>query len=302
MKINNEFIAAKLTSLASMLDVIDAGQFTYFKKRAYLKAAAAINNFPKPITKASQLAGVPGVGPSILTKVDEILKDGDLAILHPYDDYSDLLKIQGVGPVKAKKLFNEFGVTKVSEVARLLGTNVITDPKLKQAVERALKVSDKRLPYVAARMLANMVELAIKLSAPKGIIQTAGSLRRQKSTIKDVDIIYAGNPSDIAAAKKAYMSIKWDYVSMNGETRCSAIYQGTEVDIRFVTREQYGATLLYFTGPAELNIRMRQEAIAKGLKLNEYGLWKGKRCIASKTEEEIFKALDMPYVKPEERK
>jgi len=299
----NQLIISKLKELGSKLELIENSPVISFKKMAYFKAAKAIEDLKDNITSIDQLKGVKGIGPSILFKIDEIIKTGTLSQLDSItNDYTQLLKVQGIGPVKAKELYDTYKIKTIKELENLIQTKVIIDEKLEHSVQRALMIKEERIPLEKAKDIASEVELVLKLVAPRAWIQTAGSIRRKKATIKDIDIIFAGDVMDIKAGIAAYKGIKWDDIIMDGATRLSAIKDGIEVDIRFIDKSEYGSCLLYFTGPQELNIKMRQKAKDMGLRLNEYGLFDSAGVIiASKTEKEIFDALGMTYLEPEQR-
>jgi DNA polymerase (family 10) len=306
-----ELVASKLEELGNKITLIETGPNLGFKKKAYLKAAAAIRNFPCDITAADQLEGVPGIGKGIMDKVDEIILTGTLKRLAALEtkgtDYSGLLKVQGVGPVKAKELFDTYKVRNAVELLAKIKDGTIQDKpdqleKLKRSAERAILIKGERMPLAKAEVMTADILFPLQLKVPTAIIQVTGSIRRKKATVKDVDMVFCGNSKECEEGRKVFLAMPWDYVELAGDTRITAVKDGYGVDIRFVSKDQYGSTVLYFTGSGQFNVQMRAKAKEMGYKLNEYGLFKDDVLIASKREQDIFAALGMPYVPPNKEK
>lgn len=307
---NQELVASKLEELGNKITMIETGDNLNFKKRAYLKAAAAIRSFKGTLTSADQLDNIPGIGKSIKGKVEEILKLGSLKRLDALEakgtDYSGLLKVQGIGPVKAKELFDEYGVHNAVELLAKIKDGTIKDKpenitKLQRSAERAILIKGERMPLAKAWDMCNPILSSLQCNCPKANIIVTGSIRRQKATVKDIDMVFAGSQEDIAKGRETFLKLPWDYVELAGDTRITAVKDGYGIDIRFVSKDQYGSTVLYFTGSGQFNVQMRIKAKEMGYKLNEYGLFKDDTLIASKREEDIFTALGMTYVPPEQR-
>ena len=299
-----DIVVQKLNEMAAKVELIEPGPNAKFKKNAYVKAAKAISQLPA-LNDLSQLDGVPGVGDGIRKKVAEIFATGSLAKLDNAVDFSDLLRIPNVGPVGANQLHNLYGVTTVRQVVELADKGAITDEALIRHARLALARNDSRIPRERMLEVSYPIELALRLECPKAIIEAAGSIRRKRPTCKDTDFIFAGSKDDIEAGRRVFLGLKWDEVVSEGDTKISAVRNGVAVDIRFVPKECYGAAIMYFTGSKEFNIFMRQRAKKLGMKLNEYGLWKvgveGETLVARDREEQIFEALDIPFIKPEDR-
>jgi len=310
--VSKRVVAAKLKELSARLQVMETGPKVRHKRAAYTNAANAILKFPGKLTSGEQLRPIRGIGDSIIKKVDEILATGSLKKLDDFDhfasDYSGLMKIQGVGPVKAQQLFKEHNITSVEELRDLLVDGRIDDPKMLRNVEWALEVKGERIPHRRAKQLAQAIMEPLKAAVPRARVEICGSIRRKKATSKDIDIVFAAaTQAQLRKGRKAFMELGWDDVLGEGDTRITVVKDGVQVDIRFVPLESYGSAVLHFTGSGEFNVVMRARAKAKGYLLNEYGLFRrgangtqGK-LVASKTEQEIFGALGYPFIEPKER-
>jgi DNA polymerase (family 10) len=299
-----DVVVQKLNELAAKVELIEPGPNAKFKKAAFIRAAKAIALLPA-LNDLSQLDGVKGVGEGIRKKVAEILATGSLARLDNAVDFSDLLRIPGMGPVSAHRLHAAHGVTTVQQVIDLARSGEITDETLIRHARLALARNGGRLPREQMLELAGPIEFALRAECPRAIIEAAGSLRRKRPTCQDVDFIFAAGEEDVTRGREVFLGLGWDEVSMEGPTRISAVRHGIAVDIRFVPKECYGSVILYFTGSRAFNVFMRQRAKRMGFKLNEYGLWKvgveGETLVAREREEHIFDALEMRRFSPEER-
>lgn len=302
MQDKKQLVVEKLKELGAKVELMESGPSVFYKKVAYFKAASAIEKMSLPLTKAEQVKDIPGVGEKIFLKVSEILSTGTLSMLDNFtNDFSGLLKIGGVGPVKAKQLFNVYGVKTAAEVSRLIRAGKIVDKKLALNVQRALLNKGERILRTYILEISTPIELELRTECPKAIVQTCGSIRRGLSKCKDIDMIFCADPDIIEAGKRKFLSMDWDHVMAVGNTRLDAIMKGVAVNIRFMAREEYGSALLYFTGSGEFNKAMRTIAKNKGFKLSEYGLFRGKKIVARWLEEDIFKALGYKYIPPEKR-
>ena len=291
-----------------------------FKPRAYEKAAQAVGDLDKTLLELYQSGGlpaleeIPGVGASIAQKIGELLKTGRLQY---YDDLkkkvpvdlSALRKIEGLGPKSIKKLYEELGVKTVADLEKAARTGRIaalehfgakSEENIKKGLD-FLKKSTGRFLLGAALPKARKIEQ--RLHELKGVerVIAAGSLRRRKETIGDLDILV------VSKKPKPVMDF---FVGMpevvrvfaHGETKSAVkLDSGLGVDLRVVPAESYGAALNYFTGSKDHNVALRELAMSLGYKLNEYGLFKGKKQIAGRTEEDLYAELGMDYIEPELR-
>ena len=297
--------------------MLDEGDPQSFRVRAYESAAQAVAGQgvdPGTLT-AAQLQKIEGIGKSTAEKIRELVDTGTVQKLqalrqkHPAGVVA-LLRIQGLGPKAVQRLRAELGVQSIDDLRRALADHKLrelkgfgqkSEEKLSHALARlAAQGAIDRTPISVALPLATRV-VARMLEVP-GVIHASycGSLRRFAETVGDVDIVVAAASSE--PVMEAFVSMKSvDRVLARGDAKTSVVtHRGTQIDLRVVAADQLGAALLYFTGSKGHNIKLRQRALARGLTLNEYGLFEtdgGKR-IASETEAQIYEALGLPWISP----
>ena len=291
-----------------------------FKPTAYKRAALAIENLEEDIEKIYKKGGlkelekIPGVGKSIALKIVEYLKTGKIERYEKFKkkapiDLEEIVSIEGMGPKKAKVLYQKLGIknlkdleraAKRHQIAPLFGFGEKTEKSILEGIE-FLKKSKKRflLGYIMP-IAENILERLKNLREVKQV-SLAGSIRRMKETIGDIDILaVSANPQkvmDFFVSQPEVVKV-WG----KGLTKSSVrVKDGFDIDLRIVAEKSYGSALQYFTGSKEHNIAVRRIAIEKGLKLNEYGLFRGKKMIAGKTEEEIYQTIGLPLIPPEMR-
>lgn len=291
-----------------------------FKPRAYEKAAAAISELDHEVSemyargKLKALEEIPSVGASIAEKIEELIRTGkseyhrELAKKTPVD-LGTLSRIEGLGPKSIKKLYDELGVRNMKEleraaragkISKLEGFGKKSEDNILKSIE-SLKRWGNRFALDLALQESRVI--AERLRSLPGVerVVVAGSLRRRKETIGDIDVLVvakeAGRVMDFFV--HAPDAVR---VYAHGETKSAIkLSSGLDVDLRVVPEESFGAALNYFTGSKEHNVALRQIALRKGYKLNEYGLYKGKKQIAGRIEEELYRALGMDYIEPEMR-
>ncbi|HKI68486.1 MAG TPA: DNA polymerase/3'-5' exonuclease PolX [Verrucomicrobiae bacterium] len=295
-----------------------------FKTRAYLNAARALENLNEPLAQIvaeQRLEEIKGIGEAIARKITELVETGKLAYYEELKASTPpgllgLLEISGLGPRKIQALNKILGVDsvekleaacKAGKVAELDGFGEKTQTNILEGIERRRLYASKHLLSDA---LAAAEPLLENLRQHPDVIRcsTAGSLRRFKETIGDIDLL--------ASSKKAPDVIEYFVeqpgiikITAQGDTKASVILEGgIQCDLRVVSDAEFPFALMYFTGSKEHNIVMRQRAIERGLRLNEYGLFKSKEetrdpelLVRCQTEEEIFGKLDLQYVPPEIR-
>ncbi len=312
----NADIAAVLREIALLLSMEDEP----FKPRAYEKAAESIAAADQACAAlfasggAKALATIPGIGKSIAEKIAELLATGTMTYREELYaktpvDIAALTTVEGVGPKAVRVLYQELGVTDLATLEAAARAGRIRDlprfgAKSEEKILRGIafaKQSSGRFPI--GDVLPLMRQIEARLAGFKGVERAviAGSIRRRRETVGDADLL--------VIAKKAAPVM--DFVAgmpevartvAAGDTKISVkLATGIQLDVRVVPRASFGAALHYFTGSKAHNVVMRQLAIKKQLKLNEYGLFRGDTAIAGATEEEIFAALDLPYVPPELR-
>jgi len=314
----NAEIARLLGEVADLLE-ISAGN--PFKVRAYRNAARTVADHPDPLSElvkdeAFDLTDLPGIGGSIAKEITALLETGTLpqrqqlvATIPP--GLLDLLRIPGLGPKRVKLFHDELKVNSVADLKRALEAGKIAKlggfgpkllEKIREGVAGAAAGSGQRrmVLHEAEQYARALVEY---LTAGGGIdaIEVAGSFRRRKETIGDLDIVVSGaNAPDLISRFGKFGEVT--HVASQGDTRSTVrLSSGLQVDLRVIEPACFGAALQYFTGSQAHNIELRKIAQAKKLKLNEYGLYRGSKCIGGRTEEEVYAALGLDWIPPELR-
>ncbi len=314
--ISNRAIAEILKEIAIYLEMQDVP----FKPRAYEKVAEVIAGLEEEVAEIYKRGGlkaieeIPGVGKGIGERIEELLKTGRLKYYEELKkktpvDLSTLSAIEGLGPKSVKKLYQKLGVRNIADlekaaragkVAKLEGFGVKSEEKILKGIGFVKKSGGR---FVLGLVMPEIRAIEARLRKVAGVekLIVAGSTRRMKETIGDVDILVASHDSKPIMDHFVAMP-EVVQVLAHGETKSSVkIKSGLNIDIRVVPHESYGAALNYFTGSKDHNVALRRIAIEKGLKLNEYGLFRGKKMVAGRTEEELYRALGMDYIEPEMR-
>ena len=308
-------VAELLNEIADYLEF----QNEPFKIRAYRKAALVIEGLSEDITqvwKEGKLEELPGVGEGIAKKIDDFLKNGKSKYLGQLKkstpvDVEELGSIAGVGPKTIMKLYRHLKVKSMADLERAAKQHKIQKieglgPTVEQNILKSIEFAKKtkqRIPLGFA--LSSAEEVAKMLESCKEVIRVsiAGSTRRMKETIGDVDILATSkNPAKVTEFFTKMPNVA--QVLAKGDTKSSIrLKEGLQVDLRVMNNNIFGAALLYFTGNKEHNIILRRIAIEKSLKLSEYGLFdkKTNKLVAGRTEEEVYKKLGMDYIEPEMR-
>jgi DNA polymerase (family 10) len=289
-----------------------------FRIRAYEKAAQNIEGLTEDIElliKEERLEGIPGIGKDLAEKIKEIVKTGRLKQYEELkksipEGITELLNIPGVGPRTAKLLYEELKIKNVSELekkakeGRLLGLPGIKEKTVENILKgiELLKRGRERIPLAQAIALADVFLDALKKIPEVNLISPAGSLRRKKETIRDIDILVTSERPDKIMDVFTRLPIVKEILA-KGETKSSVLTKDDiQVDVRVVEPNSFGAALLYFTGSKNFNIKLRQLALKRNLKINEYGVFdKREKWLVGKTEEEIFEFLKLSYIVPELR-
>jgi len=318
---DKEKVAEVLVEIGTLLELKGENPF---KTRAYLNAARTLESLSEPLAKLvveGRLGEIKGIGEALEKKITELVQTGKLAY---YDELKasilpglvEMLEISGLGPKKIQALQKHLGVDsvekleascKAGKVAELEGFGEKTQTNLLEGIERKRQYASKHL---LADALAAAEPLLESLRSHPDVTRcsTAGSLRRWKEVIGDIDLLASSKkPADVIGFFTQQTGIL--KVIAKGDTKASVILEGgIQADLRVVSDKEYPFALAYFTGSKEHNIVMRSRAIASGLRLNEYGLFKSKEetrdpklLVACKDEAEIFAKLDLPYVEPEIR-
>jgi DNA polymerase (family 10) len=308
----NDDVEQALLEFADLLSILSEDPF---KPRAYEKAARAVGGYHADVSglDLKAILEIPSVGKSIGEKVLEILKTGTFTDLEELrgqvpPGVRELMSIPGLGPKKAMELYRELGVSSMDglleaidgdRVAGLKGFGKRTQDNILSGLQQ-LSASGGRVLVSVALDVAEV--MLAELTALKQVRRAAfaGSLRRMRETIGDVDLLVAStDPLPIMEAFVALPSVT--RVLAHGDTKSSIVTdRGLQVDLRVVEPGVWGAAMIYFTGSKAHNVRIREMAVREGLKLNEYGLFDAKsgELLAAETEEQVYGRLGLPYIAP----
>jgi DNA polymerase (family 10) len=315
MPSHNADIAAIFEEIANLLEIEGANPF---RIRAYRNAARTIGELSTEayamVEKDEDLTRFPGIGHDLSEKIKEIISTGHCALLDRLRTelppaVTELLRVPGLGPKRVRHLYHDLDVQTVEQlysaarqgrIRALTGFGEKTELNILQAVELHADPI-RRFKLAVAAQYAEA--LRSYLAALPGVNQVtvAGSFRRMRETVGDLDIIVTAAPGSNAMQYfTAYDEVA--EILLVGPTRASVLLKcGLQVDLRVVPEESYGAALHYFTGSKSHNIAVRQIAQKRGLKINEYGVYRGKTRIAGETEESVYRAVNLSYIPPELR-
>jgi DNA polymerase (family X) len=311
---DNLAVARVLGEVADLLEIRNENPF---KIRAYRNAAEVIAHHPSPIAPLSsaELRALPGIGKDLAARIAELLGTGVMpyhqALLQEFPPtILDLLHLPGVGPKTVALLHHQLGIRTLDDLERAARAGVLRQMKGMGAKKEAaiLRAIDERSRTGGRRLIAETHEIAAGLiealaaHAPSATILPVGSLRRGCDTCGDLDILAAGAPPSVVEVFREYRLV--ERVLAHGETRTSVrLWGGVQADLRVVPQASAGAALQYFTGSQAHNIALRDRAIARGLKLNEYGLFQSGTdlAVAGPTEDGVYEALGLPWIPPELR-
>jgi DNA polymerase (family 10) len=310
----NREIADILSRLADIYEITGEDAFRVV---AYRRAARIIGDEPDDVADlaaAGTLTDIPGIGKGTAAKVEEYLATGGIAA---YEDAKktvpagllELLSVPGLGPKTTGLLWKSLGVKSLSGLKRALrGRKILTlpgiGPKKVEVIEAGLRAYESRSGRLTlGGILPTALSVLDALRALPGVetADLAGSVRRWRETIGDVDVLVASRaPARVIRAFTALPMVS--EVLAAGTTKASVrVADALQIDLRVVSPSAYGAALMYFTGSKDHNVRLRGLAQDKGFKLNEYGLFKGETALAARTEEAVYRRLGLPFIPPELR-
>lgn len=315
MPVHNAEIAAMLNKLADLLEIEGENPF---RIRAYRTAARFINDLPQNVSdllkEGQGLTEFPGIGEALAEKIKIIVKTGKLPQLEKLEKHTpealvDLLMIEGLGPKRVKALHDKLHIKNLDDlkqaidrgkIAELEGFGKKTEALILAGIKRIDEGKQRTRLAEAEPYAVSLVEFLKKVPGVKSVI-VAGSFRRRKETVGDLDILAVSSKG----APIIERFIKYEevaHVSSHGTTRSTVFLRsGIQVDLRVVPSVSYGAALHYFTGSKSHNITIRKMAVKKKLKINEYGVFKGTKRIAGKNEKEVYATVGLPYIEPELR-
>ncbi|WP_433239573.1 DNA polymerase/3'-5' exonuclease PolX [Streptosporangium sp. CA-135522] len=297
----NDAVAAALEEYAELFAMSGGDAF---RVRSYQKAAKAIAGFPEDIATTA-VRSVPGVGEAIAKKVEEYLGRGSFRQLDDLrgkvpEGVRRLTRIASLGPKKAIFLYQELGIDSPESLAEAIGQGRLKGlkgfgPKTEENLLRGIEQLEQTSARVHIGVAMDLAE-RIVASLPAERIAYAGSLRRMKDTIGDIDILAVG-PTSLMDDFKGSPYVAEVIASGDKKTSIRTT-EGVQVDLRVVPAESWGAAMQYFTGSKEHNVHLREITVKKGWKLSEYGLFDGERLIAAEHEEDVYRALGMPWIPP----
>ncbi|BAB60012.1 DNA-dependent DNA polymerase family X [Thermoplasma volcanium GSS1] len=316
----NQDIARIFTEIAYLLEAAGE-QKSQFEANAYLKASRAISSMQEDLETIYEKGGkdallsIPGIGKGIADKIVEYINSGsiqkyeDLKKKYPID-FISLMKIEGLGPKKLAVLYQALGITNVEELRNAIlnhkvrgipGFGEKSENQLLKNIEMAERVSE-RIPIWKAYPEALRIKNYLESTGYALIVEIAGSTRRMKETIGDIDILAASEYPNALMDKFVEMDGVSSIIAKGDKKSTVSLKIGTTCDLRIVSKESFGAAMQYFTGSKDHNIKLRRLAIGKGMKLNEYGLFSGdKNIVSGMPEEKVYETLDLAYIPPELR-
>ncbi len=308
-------IAADFYELAALLDLDNANPF---RVRAYRNAARTIENLPielaDMIAQGQDLTEISGIGKDLAQKIIELVNTGKLPLLDELHkkipvEIDDLMHIPDLGPKRIKQLYEKLNIKTLADLKQALENGKISKldgfgdtiaARIQDAVQKKIH-QEKRITYHHAKKALEPLLAYLEQMPQIKTITVAGSFRRGQDTVGDLDILAVTTDGKKAIDHFAKYSSAIKIMSQ-GEAKATIILRsGLQVDFRIIEAQSFGAALQYFTGSKAHNIDTRKIAVNKNLKLNEYGVFKKEKVIASKTEKEIYQAIDLEYIEPELR-
>jgi len=312
----NLALARIFSEIADMLEIKEE---SIFRISAYRRAARAMESLTEDVTEVAardDLEEVPGIGTSTAEKIEEYLETGKItyyeelrASLPP--GITTLMSVPEVGPKTAVLLYEKLGVTTIDELEKAARQGLVrklprkgakTEENILKGIE-LIRRTKERLPLGQVLPHAKEIEDALRALKEVKAISLAGSIRRMKETIGDIDVLVTSSrPARVMDVFTTLPQVQ--RVLAKGPTRSSVLLEvGIQADVRVVKPESFGAALQYFTGSKEHNVRLREKGVRRGLKINEYGVFrvKDEKRVAGRTEEEVYAALDLPWIPPEIR-
>ncbi len=315
MPVVNATIAAIFEEIADLLDIQGANPF---RIRAYRNAARTVTNLTTDIRtlvdQGADLKALPGIGDDLAAKITEIARTGKSSFLERLHRevppaVTELLKIPGLGPKRVRMLYQDLEVQTLEQLLRaardgrireLPGFGEKIETRIVEAAQARLSKA-RRFKLAAAAQYAEPLVNHLRTARGVGDVVIAGSFRRMRETVGDLDILVTAQPSSKVMERFVGYEEVGEVLS-HGDTRGSVVLRsGLQVDIRVVAPESFGAALHYFTGSKAHNIAIRKLALAKGLKVNEYGVFRGEKRVAGETEDSVYASVGLPYIAPELR-
>ncbi len=316
MPVLNAEVARIFREAADLLELQGAN---VFRVRAYRTAARTVEELPESVEKllggdGKALTSLPGIGKDLAGKIVEIVRTGSLPLLAELEraapaGAAELMHVRGVGPRRARALCEKLSIRTTADLQRAAKAGRIHElpgfgTKTEASILRELTsrpTGPPRLLRATAAPYAEAIVRHLRGGAAVEQVDVAGSFRRRRETVGDIDVVVASSRgADVVDRFVTFAEV--DEILARGATKASVrLRSGLQVDLRVVARESWGAALYYFTGSKAHNIAVRAIARRAGLKINEYGVFRGTARIAGRTEEEVFAAVGLPWIAPELR-
>ncbi len=307
----NPEVAQLFEEIADLLEIQNANPF---RVRAYRNAARTVRDLAQPLKEMTALDELPGIGKDLAEKITTILKTGDLPMRQELygqvpKGLLELLKVPGLGPKKARALYEELQIDSLDKLRQaaeqhrisvLKGFGTKTEEKILQSLQH-LAETGKRFYLAEAKVFADAVVRHLQQTPGVKHLEVAGSFRRRRETVADLDLLATcKEPGPVMDRLAEYEAVA--EVMARGPTKMTVrLRNGLQMDLRVVPEESYGAALVYFTGSKAHNIVIRRMAQERDLKINEYGVFRDTKAVAGLTEADVYKTIDLPWIPPELR-
>ena len=316
MSMTNPDVARALTETADLLEIQGANSF---RVRAYRNAAHAIEDLVDSVSdlvaeNPASLRELPGIGADIALKMQQLVQTGTFPLLEELRSefppgLLQVMRIPGLGPKKAGVLFHELKIQSLDDlkaaaeqgrISVIKGFGKKTEQSILEGLSQVASHGNRVL-ISQARAAAERIEADLRTLSSVHRVAIAGSCRRRRETCRDLDMLATAESSREVMDALAKHPLVHEVLS-RGETKQRVrLRDGIEMDLRVVPEESFGAALVYFTGSKDHNIVLRKRAVERGLKINEYGVFKGEERVAGTTEEEVYETVDLPWIPPELR-
>lgn len=310
----NQEVAKIFREIAKILELKEDNPF---RIRAYEKAAYNIESLGEDLetlAKEDKLTKISGIGEDLASKIKEILDTGTLKYYEELKSQTPagllkMMEIPALGPKTIKKIYDKLKIDTIEKLEEAAKNHLLSNiegirEKTEENILRGIELIKKgleRTPLYNALLIANRFLEELKKLKEVEKIEVAGSLRRKKETIRDIDILIVSKKPSVVMERFVSLDSA-DKILAQGSTKSSIISkENIQVDLRVIEDKSFGSALMYFTGSKEFNIKIRQLAIKNNLKISEYGVFKNEKWIAGRTEEEIFSILGLSYIEPELR-
>jgi DNA polymerase (family 10) len=315
MTIHNREIAERFDRLATLLEIEGSNPF---RVRAYRNAARVIEGqgvqMSALLAEGKDLTELPGIGEDLSAKIATLVETGELPLLEEVERrvpaaLAEMTEIEGLGPKRVGQLYRELGIRSIGDLQRALEDGRVHEldgfgDKLVEAIAEGIANrpdGERRMRWADAEAIAEPLADWLREIEGVGQVSLAGSYRRCKETVGDLDILVScrrGTPVTDRFVEHEEVA----RVVSHGSTRSTVhLHSGLQVDLRVVPAVSFGAALHYFTGSKGHNIAVRRRGVERGYKINEYGVYRGDERIAGRTEQEVFESVDLPYIAPELR-